>query len=85
MRLMHCALPLTYVARPMTCASNQPLPLSKPATLGLSGHSNVRMMRPSLDTNSTCFALSGKLSDVCAALEAMAATERLQAMRCAVQ
>lgn len=84
MSLIPCTLPLPCVASTLVLASNQEWGFQMD-TVNLIGHGNVRVMRPTLDNNNACFALSGKLADVCAALDAMAQKEQLQAMRCAMQ
>lgn len=85
MPLKHCTLPLPYVGNPLILASNQTLHPKTPDIPAIRGYGNVRVMRPSTDAHNTCFALCGKLADVCAALEVMAAKEHLQSMRCAMQ
>lgn len=85
MTTLHCELPLPRSTCRPRVASNQdqfhapttPLPASSAC------HGNVRLMRRPKDTDRARFALSGKLADVCAALEALAAQEARHRLRCA--
>lgn len=90
MQMLHYSLPLSPLECATASASNQshysPRLKQEGATLCLGTPAgNVRFMRRLKDSDSNCFALSGKLSDVCAALDALAAQETRNAWRCALQ
>lgn len=86
MHLIHCTLPLECLPQAIDCASNDSQ-LNALATpdFDISTASNVRLMRRAKDTDSARFVLSGKLADVCAALDALAAEENRKARRFAAQ
>lgn len=69
----------------LACAANDatftdPIVPRKPqASLACNG--NVRLLRRAKEQDRTRFVMSGKLSDVCAALDALAALEQRQAWR----
>lgn len=85
MHFVYCEIPLTRLEDTRCTASNDnhfapsTPALSKAAAI----RSNVRLMRGSKESDNTRFALSGKLSDVCAALDQLAAQETCNAWRCA--
>lgn len=79
MTMLHCELPLPRSTCRPWVASNQ----DQFHTLSMSCHGNVRLMRRPKDTDRARFALSGKLSDVCAALAALEAQEARNRLRCA--
>ena len=85
MTTLHCELPLPRSTCRPRVASNQDqfhaLTMSLPPSSACPG--NVRLMRRPKDTDRARFALSGKLADVCAALEALAAQEARHRLRCA--
>lgn len=85
MTTLHCELPLPRSTCRPRVASNQDqfhaLTMSLPPSSACDG--NVRLMRRPKDTDRARFALSGKLADVCAALEALAAQEARHRLRCA--
>ncbi|WP_260673508.1 hypothetical protein [Comamonas aquatica] len=85
MTTLHCELPLPRSTCRPRVASNQDqfhaLTMSLPPSSAC--HGNVRLMRRPKDTDRARFALSGKLADVCAALEALAAQEARHRLRCA--
>ena len=85
MPLIYCELPLTRVNFSADCASNheQWHSMELHATDCATTQSNVRLMRRPKEADSTRFVLSGKLSDVCAALDQLAAQESLNALRVA--
>lgn len=88
MQLIYCDLPLHRVHHAQLHASNQahlvvlPAPLNDAAAMA---NQHVRLMRRATDMDSTRFALSGKLADVCAALDQLAAQETRNAWRVAFQ
>ena len=85
MTTLHWELPLPRSTCRPRVASNQDqvhgLTMSLPPSSAC--HGNVRLMRRPKDTDRARFALSGKLADVCAALEALAAQEARHRLRCA--
>lgn len=85
MRLLHCPLPLPHLESAAASASNQALfcdtSFNTATCKNCTG--NVRLMRRSKDQDNNRFALSGKLADVCAALDALAAQEIRNAWRVA--
>lgn len=87
MQVIYCQLPLNRVKHVRLIASNDAQILVPPQAtcVAVAVHSNVRLMRRSKDSDNTRFALSGKLSDVCAALDQLAAQETRNALRWAVQ
>lgn len=87
MQLSFCPLPLPRVSASVALASNacqfHPTKASH-STMGCQAlHSNVRWMQRPQNTDIRRIALSGKLSDVCAALDELAAQERYGAWRTA--
>ena len=75
MPMTFCPLPLPFVATaPDTVASNDSQ-LHIAATQ-MPAHGNVRMLRRAHEADNTRFVLSGKLSDVCAALEQLVNQEQ---------
>lgn len=87
MPLTHCELPLRRVRPAHLRASNQDQLLGLPAPLNdaAMASNNVRLMRRAKDSDTTRFALSGRLADVCAALDQLAAQENRSAWRVAFQ
>lgn len=87
MQLIYCELPLSRVGLSHLGASNQDQLLGLPVPLksAAMGCNNVRLMRRAKDIDNTRFALSGKLADVCAALDQLAAQETRNAWRVAFQ
>ena len=86
MHLLHCPQPLPPLESVTTAfASNQASfhEISACAAPCESCTGNVRLMRRSKDQDGNRFALSGKLADVCAALDALAAQETRNARRIA--
>ncbi|WP_368921538.1 hypothetical protein [Comamonas aquatica] len=85
MTTLHCELPLPRSTCRPRVASNQDQFHALTMSLRPSSacHGNVRLMRRPKDTDRARFALSGKLADVCAALEALAAQEDGHRLRCA--
>lgn len=87
MPLIFCELPLRRVEHAAFQASNQePLkeePMQQVAGTVMAGP-NVRLMRRAQDMDSSRFVLSGKLADVCAALDQLAAQETRNAWRVAL-
>lgn len=85
MPLIYCKLPLLRVNFSSVCASNQEQwHYTELRTVNCaSTPSNVRLMRRPKEADSTRFVLSGKLGDVCAALDQLAAQESLNALRMA--
>lgn len=85
MHLIYCELPLPRVNHIAPVASNENN-LSR-ATFSMAyavaANSNVRLMRRPKESDNTRFVLSGKLSDVCAALDQLAAQETRNTWRCA--
>lgn len=69
MSIFFCALPLLSVAKPQRSAANA-------ACLHpLTAAGNVRLLRRAHDADSNRFVISGKLADVCQALERLASEE----------
>ena len=87
MHVIYCQLPLNRVKQVRLIASNDAQILAAPQAtcVAVAAHSNVRLMCRSKDGDNTRFALSGKLSDVCAALDQLAAQETRNALRWAFQ
>ena len=87
MHFFYCQLPLLRIQPLATKASNdEPLNTTLDfVTQAITATSNVRLMRRGKDQGSTRFALSGKLADVCAALDQLAAQETRNARLCAFQ
>lgn len=87
MHFTYCTLPLARLPNAITAASNEAQLgcLESTPTLQQAHihQGNVRLMRRTKDMDNTCFALSGKLADVCAALDALAAQETRNAWRVA--
>lgn len=85
MTTLHCELPLPRsTCRPRVASNQDQLhALTMPQPASSACHGNVRLMRRPKDTDRARFALSGKLADVCAALEALAAQEARHRLRCA--
>lgn len=85
MHFLHCPLPLPHLESAAASASNQALfcdtSFNTATCKNCTG--NVRLMRRSKDQDNNRFALSGKLADVCAALDALAAQEIRNAWRVA--
>lgn len=86
MQLLHCNLPLTRIDAASDAASNQTTFTDIPyVPLDCNAYSgNVRLMRRTKDGDNQRFALSGKLADVCAALDELAAQETRNAWRIAM-
>lgn len=83
MQVLHCPLPLPRLES-AALASNQALfGVAPPYMDGHACHANVRLMRRSKEVDGNRFALSGKLADVCAALDALAEQEMRNAWRIA--
>lgn len=86
MHLIYCKLPLNRVHSFCGVASNDSRAITlHPISDEAGNPSNVRLMRRAKDNDSTRFALSGKLVDVCAALDQLAAQETRNAWRRAYQ
>lgn len=86
MRLSYCTLPLARLPRTVDCASNDYSLNAMPTSqMDVSATSNVRLLRRAKDTDSARFVLSGKLADVCAALDVLAAEENRKSRRVAMQ
>ena len=86
MPFLHCPLPLASLTIAATGAANADTLNQPPATsLEICCTENVRLMRRSQDCDTTRFALAGKLADVCAALDELAAQEIYQARRHAIR
>lgn len=87
MRLFHCELPLPRIAQVHQTACNQARfsSQSNDSVVPNIGTGNVRLMHRAKDFGNTRFVLSGKLADVCAALDAMAAQEQHSTWRVAAQ
>lgn len=86
MYFIYCELPLNRVGNEHVNASNEKnfhgfVYAIRNAAVS---DSNVRLMRRPQEDDNTRFALSGKLSDVCAALEQLEAQEIRNAWRCAI-
>ena len=85
MHFLHCPLPLPHIETARTSASNQNTfcDVSLRTVTCKTCTGNVRLMRRSKDKDSNRFALSGKLADVCAALDALAEQEMRNTWRVA--
>lgn len=85
MRVIYCELPLLRIKDTRCIASNEDNFLLSAQTLTktVAANTNVRLMRRPKESDNTRFVLSGKISDVCAALEQLAAQETRNACRCA--
>ena len=92
MTMFHCPLPLARTARPGHAANHEVFhdpaisPAPQPPGLTLVRATqplahNVRLLRNHRSSDRALFALSGKLSDVCAALDQLARQEALYGMR----
>ena len=86
MRLSYCHLPLARVPQVVDCASNDASQLATAVgPMDISRASNVRLLRSTQESDSARFVLAGKLADVCAALDLLAAEETRIARRVAIQ
>lgn len=86
MRVSYCHLPLARLHQAVDCASNDPVLATDVVwPVNISCASNVRLLRRVHDADSARFVLSGKLADVCAALDMLAAEEGRMARRVAMQ
>lgn len=74
MSLFHCELPLPITAPADTRAANQSQFSVVHLHPSFAAHGNVRYIRRSSD----CYALTGKCSDVCAALDRLVQQEAAQ-------
>ena len=85
--LIFCELPLRRIEHAVFHASNQ-APLAEAPIQRVAGTTMasppVRLMRRAQDMDSSRFVLSGKLADVCAALDQLAAQETRNAWRVAL-
>jgi len=87
MQFFYCELPLPRISPAAHKASNQARFIDLPAHMVdrqvCTG--NVRLMRRMKDADNSRFVLSGKLGDVCAALDELAAQEQNNIWRVAAQ
>lgn len=85
MPLIYCELPLRPIAHCQVEASNQPHLdcLALPDLRIAMNSPNVRLTRHTQEIDDARFVLSGKLADVCAALDHLAAQEQRNAWRAA--
>ena len=85
MQRLICTLPLARVPQASLVASNddQLHTNESPLCVATACTAHVRWMCRAKDAGSNRFALSGKLADVCAVLDELAAQEVRNAWRCA--
>ena len=78
MSLIYCPLPLPALHGAAPIASNDPdwKTGTSLQVMQLTCHSNVRLLRRTKENDASRFVLSGRLADVCAALELLAAQEQ---------
>ena len=87
MQFFYCELPLPRIKPASHTACNQARFIDLPEQLAdrQASSGNVRLMRRTKDFDNSRFVLSGKLVDVCAALDELAAQEQHNTWRIAAQ
>lgn len=87
MQFFYCELPLPRINPASHTACNQARYINLPEQLAdrQASSGNVRLMRRTKDFDNSRFVLSGKLVDVCAALDELAAQEQHNTWRVAAQ
>ncbi|MBP7646769.1 MAG: hypothetical protein KA751_08475 [Comamonas sp.] len=87
MQFFYCELPLPRINPASHTACNQARYINLPEQLAdrQASSGNVRLMRRMKDFDNSRFVLSGKLVDVCAALDELAAQEQHNTWRVAAQ
>lgn len=87
MQFFYCDLPLPRINPASHTACNQARYINLPEQLAdrQASSGNVRLMRRMKDFDNSRFVLSGKLVDVCAALDELAAQEQHNTWRVAAQ